>query len=87
MLRLYGEEPQDTPTKGRISWKILKTNDTPLAETRPRAPSKGAKNSPVAFQLPDGHYEYLSYVVRVSRRFGDTENEAAWFILIRELIR
>jgi hypothetical protein len=51
----------------------------------PGRPRKPEKFPPVALQLPPGHYEYLQYLVRVSGRLGDSENEAARFILIREL--
>jgi hypothetical protein len=51
----------------------------------PGRPKKDKSFPPVTFQLPDGHYEYLRYVVQVGRRLGETENEAARFILIREL--
>jgi len=57
-----------------------------LPEKRgPGRPPKERKYPDVAFKLPDGHYEYLRYVVRVNRRLGDSENDAARFILIREL--
>ena len=52
---------------------------------RPGRPRKANQNPPLSVQLPDGHYEYLRYIVRVTRRLGATENDAAKFILIREL--
>ena len=57
----------------------------PPEKRGPGRPRKDKSFPPIAFQLPEGHHEYLSYLVRVRRRLGDTENEAARFILIREL--
>jgi hypothetical protein len=48
-------------------------------------PPKPRKFPDIAFQLPEGHYQYLSDLVRVQRLLGETENDAARFILIREL--
>jgi hypothetical protein len=39
----------------------------------------------VAFRLPKDHFEYLEHLVTGKRRLGDTVNDAARFILIREL--
>lgn len=56
-----------------------------LAKRGPGRPQKPKKFPDVAFQLPEGHYEYLRHLVRVRRLLGDTENDAARFIVIREL--
>lgn len=48
-------------------------------------PAKSRKYPDIAFQLPEGDYEYLQSVVRVLRQLGDSENDAARFIVIREL--
>jgi hypothetical protein len=50
-----------------------------------RPPKPERKYPDIAFQLPDGDYEYLQYVVRVMHQLADTENDAAKFILIREI--
>jgi hypothetical protein len=56
------------------------------ARRGPGRPQKPPRRYPdVVFQLPEGDYEYLRHVVRGLRQLGDTENEAARFILIREL--
>jgi hypothetical protein len=49
---------------------------------RPLGKSDAGK---IAFRLPRGHFEYLERLVTSKRRLGDTVNDAARFILIREL--
>jgi hypothetical protein len=39
----------------------------------------------VWFTLPQHHYDYLTKLAVVKKRFGDTPNDAAKFLLIREL--
>jgi hypothetical protein len=56
-----------------------------LARRGPGRPPKPKKFPDIAFQLPEGHYEYLQRLVRVNRLLGETENDAARYILIREL--
>jgi hypothetical protein len=66
--------------------KKLPAEMADLLEKRGRGRPPKAKRFPdIAFQLPEGHYEYLRDLVRVKRLLGDTENDAARFILIREL--
>lgn len=54
----------------------------PRGRGRPR---KEKKTPNLAVTLPDGDYEYLRHVVRVMHQLGDTEDDAARVILIREI--
>jgi hypothetical protein len=59
--------------------------DPPQKRSRGRPP-RGVQLTPsVSFTLPGDHYDYLRYLVEVKRRLGTTVNEAARYILIREL--
>jgi hypothetical protein len=59
--------------------------DLPQKRPRGRTP-KGVQIAPaVTFTLLGDHYDYLRYLVEVKRRLGTTVNEAARYILIREL--
>jgi hypothetical protein len=51
----------------------------------PGRPPKPKKTPPIVFQLPEGDYEYLTYVARVLHRLGDSENDVARSIVIREI--
>ena len=59
--------------------------DQPQRRPRGRPPKAAQINPQVTFTLPDDHYDYLRYIVEVRRRLGTTVNEAARYILIREL--
>jgi hypothetical protein len=53
---------------------------------RPRGRPPGKSDAKdVWFRLPPHHYDYLRHLVMVKKRFGDTPNDAAKFILMREL--
>jgi hypothetical protein len=39
----------------------------------------------VWFTLPQHHFDYLKHLAMEKKRFGDTPNDAAKFIVIREL--
>jgi hypothetical protein len=51
---------------------------------RGRPPGKSGARK-VWFTLPQSHFDYLKHLSEVKKRFGDTPNDAAKFILIREL--
>jgi hypothetical protein len=60
-----------------------------MAEERPkrpvgRPPGK-AETEAVTFQLPRDHHAYLRFLVVEKKRLGNTVNDAARHILIREL--
>ena len=59
------------------------TEDKPK-RGRGRPPGKSEGES-VTFKLPKDHYAYLRYLVTERKRLGDTVNDAARHILIREL--
>jgi len=51
---------------------------------RGRPPGKGDGRE-VKFKLPQHHYDYLLHLAVVRKRYGETANDAAKFLLIREL--
>ncbi len=57
----------------------------PPQKRRGRPPRGQPKRPAIALQLPDGHFDYLLYLVEVRRHLGATVNDAARYILIREL--
>ena len=60
----------------------MATEETKRGRGRP--PGKGDGRE-VKFKLPQHHYDYLLHLATVRKRFGDTANDAARFIPIREL--
>lgn len=56
------------------------------ADKKPRGRPKLADDSEeVIFSIPKHHFDYLRHLSETMRRFGNTPNEAAKFILVREL--
>ena len=51
----------------------------------PGRPPKPKKVPPISFQLSQGDYEYLTFVSRVMHQLGETENDAARFLVTREV--
>jgi hypothetical protein len=64
-------------------------SDRPQSRRRGRPPAdkKAPRRRPLSVQLPDGHHDYLNYLVTVKRWLGSGVNDAARYILIRELER
>jgi len=52
---------------------------------KPGRPRGKSQSRQVKFTLPQHHYDHLQRLALVEKRFGDTANEAAKFLLIREL--
>lgn len=53
---------------------------------RPRGRPPGKSDAlEVWFKLPRHHYDYLRHLATEKKQFGDTVNDAAKYILIREL--
>ena len=52
---------------------------------RPSKDEKAPRRRPLTVTLPDGHYDYLNYLVTAKRWLGSGVNDAARYILVREL--
>ena len=60
-----------------------------MAERKPKRPRgrppKEGDDIPLRLRLPKHHYDYLRFLVVNKSRLGTSVNEAAEYILIREL--